>query len=144
MDESVDNSPDKQGYSLSGGCSVSAISHSFQLNLWLVFKDESMSDVWKLLLGLGLLSVVMLSEFGVDYLLARSGITKSVRTGLWLSAVFGPGITVLALEKWGDQITQGAATTLGGMAVVLIFVTVYFLAKVSGRLSETILPWRSE
>jgi predicted regulator of Ras-like GTPase activity (Roadblock/LC7/MglB family) len=73
-------------------------------------------------MGLGILLTVQL----IDYVLARVGLEKPIRSGIWLAAALGPTSGFTVLNEWGHPV---GSHVVGSLSTVLAFGLGYFLDR---------------
>jgi MFS family permease len=75
---------------------------------------------WGIVIGLGIILGFALVAWLIDYALAVGGVSKAIRSGLWLGAVLGPYAGLLVVDKGGDPQwghLAGIAATMVGFAL---------------------------
>ncbi len=73
-----------------------------------------------LAIGLAQALLTALLVLGVDYGLARLGLAKPVRSGVWWSAMFGPLTGFAVFNEWGSQMwgqVTAVVSTLAAFAL---------------------------
>lgn len=113
----TDPPPRRRPYEPSmSGILIAVVSYRWiaqQVKAWGYVPYRGLGIALTLGLGLGVLAAVLL----VDYALARVGIEKRIRSGLWLAAAWGPAASLTVWNEWGhlvwSQVAGIAGTFLG-------------------------------
>lgn len=102
-----------------GGILIAVVSYPWiaqQVKAWGYVPYRGLGIALVLGLGLGVLAAVLL----VDYILARVGMEKRIRSGLWLAAALGPAASLAVWNQWGHPVwsqVAGIASTLFGFGL---------------------------
>lgn len=83
------------------------------------------------LLTLAVIIGLGLAGLGGDYLMARAGIDKHTRFGIWTGAVFGPYAANMASIGWGHPTLSHM---IGVIATVFMFGFGYHMHKITDHL----------
>ena len=81
---------------------------------------------WGIALSLGMYIGSLAGVFSIDYLLARAGIRRTIRSGVWASAFIGPYLGLAAFNAWGHPVWSQVAGVAG---TVTAFVITYLVDR---------------
>jgi hypothetical protein len=80
----------------------------------------------KIVIAFAAFFVFVLAVVLVDDLLARAGIQRPIRSGVWASVILGPVIGLEAFSRWGQPVWS---QIIGFTSAVLAFGMIYLLDK---------------
>ena len=83
-----------------------------------------------LYIGFGLFFVGVLSVAAIDIFMALMNLNKIIRSAIWFSAILGPYMSVMVLEKWGIPVWSHIA---GSVSVLLAFSLSWLLDRLLKR-----------
>jgi hypothetical protein len=77
-------------------------------------------------IAIGIFFVFILAIVLIDDLLARAGIQRPIRSGIWASAVLGPVLGFAAFSQWGHPIWS---QIIAFASAILTFGVIYLLDR---------------